>query len=157
MTYSEGKELIAQYDVKYLTGWELLERWKIQKFQLLDLIRNRRLQPYDQFGDPACRPDCLDQVRIDKQLRDQIDKLFRERDIKRKRGISKPEEIAFEIKIQEAEEQLKDHRLRQEWDAYDWSCYYPMSIDAEGEEQLNSVCDLFLLKRMYPITKDRPA
>ena len=133
--------------VKYLSGWQIIERWGIQKFQLVELIRKRLLTPIDQFGDISCRPDCIEQLRIEDKLNGTISDLFHKRSLRRKEGITKQEEIEFEIKIQEAEELRDSHYAKFDTDPYDWSYFYPNIYDPDSDQIIDAACDLFFDER----------
>ena len=125
---------------KFYSGWELLKRWGIQPFQLLQIIQVGSLKPYNKFGEIAPRPDCEEHMREDNLLSLKIRDLRYELDVKSEKGITKAEYEKLTTEIQETEKKRKEIEDMQFWHPHSWHFYYPQD-DKDPDKSLEKICD----------------
>jgi hypothetical protein len=145
----------------FVTGWEIVERWGIEPFQLLEYIRVRELTPYNKFGEVACRPDCEEHLKEKNRLLIKQRDLQHEMIIKRQKSIKNKEEyIKLQKEIDKLEKLIEEHDEKLFWHPYDWYMYYPQDEEGDPEAIISKICDLLFhinnVRRVQEADKLKP-
>jgi len=129
---------------KFFTGWELIKRWDVPPFILLEYIREKKLTPYTTWGEIACRPDCEDFQRDLNKLLNRKSSFGSKKISMRQKGVNKNEDyIKIEIEIIRLEKEIEDLESKQNFDPFSWGQYFPQDTEENPQTAMDRICDLF--------------